>query len=436
MDFKLSKTRWLQIATLGAIACSWVLLTPDAPQTQTAAVTPPAAEPLEKAPVTAALPEVKPAPPIEIQSASFGAATIEVIVNRNDTLDRIFRRLQLNLSDLASLRSLSGIKAGLDKLRPGETLRLIHRDGALFGLERRLNESETLKVVRNESGFLADVLSNPLEKRTRTVRGVIESSLFEAVMTAGAHDATALALAEIFAYDIDFILDIQRGDSFVVTYEEFLQDGEYVKDGPVLAALFVNEGREYRAVRYVTPAGNAQYYTPEGRSVHRAFLRMPVEFARVSSVFNLSRRHPILNRIRAHKGVDYAAPSGTPVRVAGDGRVAFVGKKGGYGNVIDIDHSRGLVTSYGHLSRFAKGLRAGQKVTQGSVIGYVGMTGLATGPHLHYEYRVGGVHKNPQTVPLPAAEPIDPQWKEDFQLKASLLQASLETSLGPALVAR
>ncbi|HEY8509375.1 MAG TPA: peptidoglycan DD-metalloendopeptidase family protein, partial [Steroidobacteraceae bacterium] len=385
----------------------------------------------------AAAPAPEEAQPSDVAEAGLlGASTIEVIVSRNDTLDRIFRRLQLNLSDLASLRALPGIKAQLDRLRPGEAVRLVHRDGTLFGLERKLSPSETLKVVRKESGFTADVLENPLEVQVRTIRGVIDSSLFEAVTAAGAHDQTALALSEIFGWDIDFVLDIQQGDSFVVTYEELWQDGEYVKDGPVLAASFVNQGREYRAVRYVDPTGKAHYYTPDGMSMRRAFLRAPVEFTRISSRFNLKRRHPILNRIRAHKGVDYAAPTGTPVRAAGDGRVRFVGQKGGYGNVIELDHARGISTLYGHLSRFAKGLRRGQRVHQGDIIGYVGSSGLATGPHLHYEYRVNGVHKNPQTVSLVDASPIDPKWRDDFLLKSAELLWSLEAPLGHALVSR
>nr|PZN77442.1 MAG: hypothetical protein DIU56_11605 [Pseudomonadota bacterium] len=291
--------------------------------------------------------------------------------------------------------------------------------------------------MKDESaGFLAELLENPLEVRERTVRGVIDRSLFEAVTAAGAHDQTALALAEIFGWDIDFVLDIQRGDSFVVTYQELLQDGEYVKDGPVLAARFVNRGREYVAVRYERPDGTADYYTPEGKSMRKAFLRAPLEFTRVSSRFNLNRRHPVLNRIRAHKGVDYAAPTGTPVRAAGDGRVIFAGRKGGYGNVVEIDHSRGVVTLYAHLSRFAKGIRAGQRVQQGKVIGYVGMTGLATGPHLHYEYRLNGVHKDPQKVPLPDARPIEPELLADFLAKTAPLVASLDLPFGPALVAR
>jgi murein DD-endopeptidase MepM/ murein hydrolase activator NlpD len=223
----------------------------------------------------------------------------------------------------------------------------------------------------------------------------------------------------------------------VVSYQELYQDGAYVKDGPILAASFTNAGRRYKAVRYVDPDGGAHYYTPDGRSMHKAFLRAPLEFTRVSSGFNLARKHPILNLIRAHKGVDYAAPIGTPVKAAGDGRITFAGLKGGYGNVVEMEHSRSVTTVYGHLSRFAKGTRVGQHVTQGTVIAYVGMTGLATGPHLHYEYRVNGVFKNPQTVSLPDAQPIEASLRADFEARTTPLLAALEVSTpGPVLVSR
>ncbi|HVN44917.1 MAG TPA: peptidoglycan DD-metalloendopeptidase family protein [Steroidobacteraceae bacterium] len=368
--------------------------------------------------------------------AALALSSIDVTVNRNDTLDRIFRRLKLNLDDLASLRSLPGIRGTLDSLRPGESLHLTHRNGALFGFERRLNETQTLKVSRQGEALKADVLQNPLDLRRRTVRGTIDSSLFEAVEAAGAHDQTAVALADIFGWDIDFVLDVRPGDTFAVTYEEVWRDGRYLHDGPIEAAEFVNQGRSYRAVRYTDAEAHSHYYTPDGRSLHKAFLRAPVEFTRVSSRFNSARYHPILNLIRAHKGVDYAAPIGTPVHAAGDGRILFAGRLGGYGNCVEIEHSRSIMTVYGHLSRFAHGTRAGAHVTQGTVIAYVGMTGLATGPHLHYEYRVNGVFKNPQTVALPAAAPIDARWREDFLARSAALLATLETPAGPMLVSR
>jgi murein DD-endopeptidase MepM/ murein hydrolase activator NlpD len=424
----------LQLAGTAVLAWAWLQSQSGPPAELPVLTAAPPSQTLERAIVNAAT--QAPQHTAAAMPAVLGAQTIEVIVSHNDTLDRIFRRLKLDMADLASLRNLPGVRTALDRLRPGEALQLIHRDGSLFGFERQLSASETLKIVRDDDGFRSDVLENPLETRERTIHGVIDSSLFEAVAKAGAHDQTALALAEIFGWDIDFVLDIQPGDSFTVTYNELSQDGRYIKDGPIVAALFVNQGHEYRAVRYMDPSGAARYYTPEGLSMQRAFLRTPVEFTRISSRFNPNRRHPILNTLRAHKGVDYAAPTGTPVRAAGDGRVAFAGRKGGYGNVLEIAHTRGVVTVYGHLSRFAKSMHIGQKVTQGSVIAYVGSSGLATGPHLHYEYRVNGVHKNPQTVSLPSAAPIDPAWRADFEARAVLALAALEPIPGPALVSR
>ncbi|HEX4647419.1 MAG TPA: peptidoglycan DD-metalloendopeptidase family protein [Steroidobacteraceae bacterium] len=371
-----------------------------------------------------------------LAGARLALSTIDVIVTRNDTLDRIFRRLRLNLADLATLRTVPGLRAMLDSLRPGERLRFTRHEGDFFGLERRLNENHTLKVSRDPNGLKADVLQETLETRRRTVRGVIDHSLFEAVEAAGARDQVAVALADIFGWDIDFMLDVRSGDAFVVTYDELWRDGVYLKDGPILAAGFTNQGREFRAVRYADASGVAHYYAPDGRSLQRAFLRAPVEFTRVSSHFSSARWHPILHRIRAHQGVDYAAPIGTPVRAAGEGRVRFAGRRGGYGNVVEIEHTRSIVTVYGHLSRFARGTRVGEHVTQGTVIAYVGMTGLATGPHLHYEYRVNGVFRNPQTVVLPGTDPIDPRLRGDFLARSTALLASLDYPPGPMLVSR
>jgi murein DD-endopeptidase MepM/ murein hydrolase activator NlpD len=416
-----SRAHWLQLAGLAVLAWAWWRATP--------AVY--IAPPLSHA-APAAVPAAPP-PPI---SAALAGTSVDVIVRAHDTLDSIFRRLKLDLADLASLRSLPGLKRTLDALRPGEALHLTHKDGGLVAFERRLSPSETLKVSKNGAVFSADVLNNPLATQVRTVSAVIDRSLFEAVEAAGAHDQTALELAQIFGWDIDFALDIRPGDSFTVTYEELYENGKFVKDGAVLAALFRNDGRVYRAARYIEPGGHTNYYTPEGRSLRRAILRTPVDFTRVSSTFDLHRLHPILNLIRAHKGVDYAAPVGTPVHAAGDGRVRYAGPKGGYGNVVEIDHSQGIVTVYGHLSRFAPGVRVGRHVSQGDIIAYVGMTGLATGPHLHYEYRVDGVFKNPQNVHLPDALPIDPAWLLDFKTQSAPLFASLDGASVITLVAR
>jgi murein DD-endopeptidase MepM/ murein hydrolase activator NlpD len=353
------------------------------------------------------------------------AATVEVIVGRNDTLDAIFRRMALDTADLAAIRQLPGIRQSLDFLKPGDAIKLRHSDGSLKELRRKVNETQTLEVVREDSGFAAKMIDNPVQTRIRTATATIDSSLFQAAESAAISDTVALKLANVFAWDIDFVLDIREGDSFTAVYEQVYQDGKYLRDGEVLAAEFVNNGKVYRAVRFVSDGGSAGYYTPEGLAMRKAFLRAPVEFTRVSSGFNPHRLHPILNRIRGHMGTDYAAPTGTPVHAAGDGRVSFAGQRGGYGNALVLAHSSSVSTLYGHMSRFAAHMRVGTHVQQGDVIGYVGMTGLATGPHLHYEYLVNGVHKNPQTVQLPGAEPLRAEGLQKFRVATAALLADL-----------
>jgi murein DD-endopeptidase MepM/ murein hydrolase activator NlpD len=339
-----------------------------------------------------------------MQQASV-AATI-VVVGRNDTLDAIFRRMALDPADLAAIRNLPGIRQSLDFLKPGDAIKLTHADREVKELTRKVSETQTLHVVREDAGFAAKIVGNPVQTRIRTAAATIDSSLFQAAESAEISDIVALKLANVFAWDIDFVLDIREGDSFTAVYEQIYQDGRYLRDGEVLAAEFVNSGKTYRAVRFVDDAGHAGYYTPDGKPMRKAFLRAPVEFTRVSSVFNPHRLHPILNLIRGHMGTDYAAPVGTPVHAAGDGRVSFKGQQNGYGNAVVLSHSNSVSTLYGHMSRFAANIRVGSHVQQGEVIGFVGMTGLATGPHLHYEYLINGVHKNPQTVQLPGAEPL------------------------------
>jgi murein DD-endopeptidase MepM/ murein hydrolase activator NlpD len=391
------------------------LVYPHAPAATAALSVAPAAAPPAGAPAMA-------------QQASV-AATIEVIVGRNDTLDAIFRRMALDTANLAAIRQLPGIRQSLDFLKPGDAIKLTHSDGELKELTRKVSETQTLKVVRGDDGFAAKMIDNPVETRIRTATATIDSSLFQAAEAADISDIVALKLANVFAWDIDFVLDIREGDRFTAVYEQIYQDGKYLRDGEVLAAEFVNAGKVYRAVRFVHDgSGNASYYTPDGLPMRKAFLRAPVEFTRVSSVFNPHRMHPILNRIRGHMGTDYAAPTGTPVHAAGDGRVSFAGRRGGYGNALILAHSNSVSTLYGHMSRFARNVRVGSHVQQGDVIGYVGMTGLATGPHLHYEYLVNGVHKNPQTVQLPGAEPL----RADALRKFRDVTAPLLADLSPA----
>jgi murein DD-endopeptidase MepM/ murein hydrolase activator NlpD len=417
-------------AALGATLLLWQIS--GAPPAVISAATPSG---YPQAPAAGTLPgaAIQPGPPVIAQQASI-AATIQVIVARNDTLDGIFRRMALDTADLAAIRQLPGIRQSLDFLKPGDAIKLTHSDGEIKELTRKVSETQTLKVVREETGFAAKMIDNPVQTRIRTATATIESSLFEAAGAADISDTVALKLANVFAWDIDFVLDIREGDRFTAVYEQIFQDGKYLRDGEVLAAEFVNNGKVYRAVRFVTD-GHAGYYTPAGLAMRKAFLRAPLEFTRVSSAFNPHRQHPILNLIRGHMGTDYAAPIGTPVHAAGDGHVSFAGQRGGYGNAIVLTHGANVSTLYGHMSRFARNIHVGTRVQQGEVIGYVGMTGLATGPHLHYEYLTNGVHRNPQTVQLPGAEPLRAQDLQTFRDMAAPLLADLAAPQAPAAVA-
>jgi murein DD-endopeptidase MepM/ murein hydrolase activator NlpD len=361
---------------------------------------------------------------------------IETVVRRNDTLDRIFRQAKLNLDDLAAIRNLPGIRNSLDALKPGELIKLNHIDGALQNFSRRLSETQLLSVRREAAGFKAEIIETPLEIRTAASHGIIETSLFNAARSAGIRPEVIMRLAnDVFGWDIDFALEIQEGDRFGVLYEQKYREGEYVSDGQILAADFVNQGREYRAVHFISADGVINdYFTPEGKSVRKQFLRAPVEFKYISSGFNPHRLHPILNIVRAHQGVDYSAPTGTPVRAAGDGRISFRGVQGGYGNAVVLEHGGGVSTLYGHLSAFAKTFRDGARVKQGDVIGFVGSTGAATGPHLHYEYRVNGVHKNPRTVSLPDVQSIPEKYISEFDAIKSALLVRLEATGDSAVI--
>ncbi len=280
-----------------------------------------------------------------------------------------------------------------------------------------LNLTSALQVDLEEEGFKAAIVDRPIEIRKRMAHGVIETSLYESAGEAGLSDRTIMNMAGIFAWDVDFVLDIRSGDNYYVQWEEIWQDGEFITDGEIIAAEFNNDGRQHQAIRFVDATGRTDYFTPDGNSVRKAFLRAPVDF-RVSSSFNPNRLHPVLKTRRPHRGVDYAAPSGTPIKAAGDGKVIFRGVKSGYGNVVILQHGGNITTLYAHMSRFASSVRAGTRVRQGQTIGYVGATGLVTGAHLHYEYRLNGVHRNPRTVKLPQADPIAAEYREQFMAEA------------------
>jgi murein DD-endopeptidase MepM/ murein hydrolase activator NlpD len=357
--------------------------------------------------------------------AEKAGAVLDLVVKQGDSLDRLFRRNHLSLSDLAAMIRLKDVAEYLKMLKPGDAIRIAHDGERVLGLTRELDEVKLLSIVLDDDGYKATEINRPIDVRRTSGRGVIQTSLFDAASAAGISDAVTMNMAGIFQWDIDFIQDVREGDSFTVIYEERWRDGVKLGNGPILAAEFVNQGQTYRAALYTDVSGHSDYYTPDGRSLRKAFIRAPVDFTRISSNFDLHRRHPILNTIRAHRGVDYAAPIGTPVHASGDGKVIFRGVQGGYGNVVILQHGGNITTLYGHLSRFGK-YKVGSRVRQGDVIAYVGKSGLATGPHLHYEYRIAGVHRNPRTVTLPPADPVPAQYRDDFTAKTAQLWEALD----------
>ena len=337
-------------------------------------------------------------------------------VRRDDTLGSLFKRMTIRDEDAIKFLMLSPDARAINtQLIPGHTVEIkTNLAGQLLHLEYELDADNILVAGLTPQGYQVATEKLVLQNHQVLKSATIRDSLFGATDDAGIPDQIALQIADIFSGEIDFHDDLRPGDKFNVIYEAFYNAGELMKTGDVLAVEFVNNGKVYQAIHFGEAEGKFAYYTPEGKSLHKSFLRSPVEFTRVSSSFSTGRFHPILNRMRAHQGVDLAAPTGTRIKAAGDAVVDFVGRKGGYGNVIVLKHENGLSTVYGHLSGFAAGLRKGMHVAQSDIIGYVGMTGLATGPHLHYEFLVGKVHRDPLTVALPTSVPIDGKYKKEF----------------------
>jgi murein DD-endopeptidase MepM/ murein hydrolase activator NlpD len=356
--------------------------------------------------------------------------SIALTVKPNDTLDGLFRGAGLDLATLAELRARPEVRKAVDMLRPGDVITLSVLDGQLVSLSRKVSPTSTLSVTRSGDEYKVDYIDNPLEHQVVGHRARIATNLFDAGKAAGVSAPVILSMAnDMFGWDIDFALEIQPGDEFGVLYEQNFQDGQYLSDGRVLAAEFINSGKRHRAVWFESADGQVKgYFSPDGHGMRKAFLRAPVDFTRISSRFNPKRLHPISGRVRAHKGIDYAAPTGTPIRAAGSGRVEFSGRKGGYGNCVVLNHGNGITTLYGHMSRVAA--KGGTRVTQGQVIGYVGTTGASTGPHLHYEYRVNGVHKNPATVTMPRTE-LPAQYRAEFDREAGVALTQLAVVARP-----
>ena len=339
----------------------------------------------------------------------------ELTVKSGDSLSKLFKRANLKPQQLDEVMKSGEAAKKLTRIFPKDTIRVLtDEQGKLQALHYEIDPETYIMVERDNDELIAREHKHVIETRVAHAEGTIDSSLFLAANEANISENVIMELAGIFGWDIDFALDIRKGDSFKLLYEEIYRNGEKIKDGEILAAEFINDGDIYRAVRYTNPeTSRSEYYTPEGKSMRKEFLRTPVNFARISSRFTTKRYHPVLHKVRSHKGVDYAAKTGTPIRAAGDGKVIFKGKKGGYGRVVIIQHGN-------------KKIGVGKKVKQGQTIAYVGKSGLATGPHLHYEFRVNGVHRNPLTVKLPSSGPVPERYMADFELITTPVLAQLD----------
>ena len=372
-----------------------------------------------------------PAPPIDPPAKTPALSTDDsrtIVVQPGDNLALIFNREGLSAQALHRLVNAKPLGARLAKIAPGEEFSLaLDEDNRLLSLSYSPGPLKTLKFTREGNRFHGEEIIVEPQRKTTYKHGVIDDNLFTASQRVGLPDQVTMKLAEIFQWDIDFILDIRAGDTFYALLEELHLDGKLIGFGNILAVEFINQGDSYRAVRYVEPDGEANYFDPKGRNMRKAFIRAPVSFTRISSNFNLRRKHPLWNRAMPHRGIDYAAPRGTPIFASGDGVVTEAGKGRANGNYVVLRHGEQFMTKYLHMSRIARGIRTGKRVRQGDTIGYVGATGWATGPHLHYEFLVNGVHQNPRTVKLPDAEPVPAAETERFKASTAPLLAKLST---------
>ena len=353
--------------------------------------------------------------------------TKQYTIQNGDSLARIFAKFKISETTLYEITHANNLGIEFAKITPGKSIEIkTDKAGNLEQLIYPRNETETLVATRSNQGFSVELMRKEIMTGISSAQAVIDSSLYIDGKEAGLSDKLIMKLSDIFAWDIDFALNLRSGDQFTILYETVYLDGKEINTGDIIAAEFINRGKIYTAVRFEDKKDNANYYTPDGKSMRKAFLRTPVDFARISSHFNLKRKHPVLNRIRAHKGVDYAAKTGTPVKTTGKGKIIYRGHKGGYGRVVIVQHGQRYSTLYAHLSKYKYGLKVGSHINQGQIIGYVGMSGLATGPHLHYEFRVSGVHRNPLTVKLPHDRPIKKTLMAEFKLQTVPLLAQLE----------
>lgn len=338
-----------------------------------------------------------------------------VTVRSGDSLAAIFQRAGLGPGELHRLINADERAAELQSIYPDDEIHFHVADEQLQGLRYAVDQTETLVVDREDDAFQVSIERQSLETRIQRASGTVNRSLFVAGVEQGLSHSQIMRLMSILEWRVDFGRDVRAGDRFAVAYESYYVDDEHVRDGPIVAARYVNRGRDIEAVRYTDPDGDTGYYDPKGESVRKAFLRRPVDNARISSSYNPNRRHPVLGVTRPHLGTDFAASTGTPVKATGSGRVVHAGRKGGYGHTVIIEHANRYRTLYAHMRGYASGISVGTRVEQGQTIGYVGSTGMSTGAHLHYEFIKTGEHRDPMRVDLPNGDPVADAHMDDFR---------------------
>lgn len=350
-----------------------------------------------------------------------------VTVRDGDSLAEIFTRLGLSQEQLQNILTLKQVSDLLTNLKPGQRLEfLIDSDHSMKQLTYAVNPIQDLQIIRGADGFKVIINQHEPEIQLKTIAGTITSSFAKDAAKAHLHPKQIKEFMQIFTNDINFSRDVKKGARFSIVYENFYADKEKIGSGDIVAAELINQGKTYQAIRYIDENGHYDYYAPNGQSLQRAFIRAPVNYHRISSFFSLSRLDPVSGLFaRPHKGVDFAAPKGTPIRAAGNGKIIFVGTKNGYGNTVIIQHGTKYKTLYGHMDHFAIGIYKGMDIQEGQLIGYVGATGRVTGPHLHYEFLVDNAPYNPLTVVLPRAKAIAVAYRQKFVAKAKQLLALL-----------
>lgn len=371
----------------------------------------------------------------EKAAAPKDAVDVQLTVSPGDTLSGILNTHGIKVEQMRKLLTDEVVKKHLSSLKVGQKFDVtLLGNGEFHSLSARIGKEKRVTISRSAGDFAIAAIDVPVEKERVVTSGTIEQSLYLAAEQAHLKQSTIMELADIFQWELDFARDIHPGDEFSVVYDRLYREGKYIGDGDILAAEFIRGNRTYSAIRFTTDDGTTGYYSPDGQSKRRTFLRHPVDVVRITSHFDPNRLHPVLHQIRAHRGVDYGSPHGSPIRATADGKISFSGTKSTYGNTVIVRHGDKIDTLYAHMSRISDKSKVGNRVRQGDVIGYVGKTGRVTGTHLHYEFRINGEHVDPLKIELPEAAPIAAEYRDELKIVSEDMMAQMR-SVVPATVA-